>query len=1630
MPFKPFTSIWPFICLFLYLKSLSLNRFKKILKWTAFTLLFLIIAAVIFVNTDYGQNVIARQVTVRLSNTLKAKVSIEHVSFSLFNKMNLEGVYIEDQKKDTLLHAARVQVRITDWFFFKDKAELKYVGIEDATIHMNRTDSLWNYQFLIDYFSGGKSSGSKKGIAFDLRKLELKNVYLLKKDHWLGQDMTVRLKTMDLDANKIEFSEKRMDINYINFTDPFVQIRDYAKRKPKEITQANEAGKVLDSLLQWNAAGWDVAVKNVKITNGVFANQKESETAYFTHFDGRNFQFTSIDGNISDITWKQDTIRGHVLLDTKERSGLEVKKLDANMVVHPRAMEFHNMDLRTNNSVLRDYFAMRFNDFSDMSDFIHKVRMEASFTQTDIDSDDLAFFAPDASKWNKKIRVSGNVRGTVDDIFGTDMIIEAGRNTMLNGDISLVGLPDINRTFIDFKANSFKTTYADAVTFIPKVRRITNPRLQNISYLNFNGSFTGFIRDFVTYGTIRTNLGTITSDLNMKLPYGREPVYSGTISSPGFRLGDFIDNSELGHIAFQGKINGQGLRWNTLSANIDGRVSEIVVNKYHYHNVTVKGSIRQKVFNGTGSVNDSNARFSLSGVVDLSGKVPRFDFVADVDRLNLKPLNLSKENYSFRGKLDFDFSGDNIDNFLGDATITDALVIKDGRRIPIDSLMVNSFYADGVKHLNARSNEFNGQIIGDFSISDLPNAFRLFLNKYYPAYIKAPTRRIRGEAFSFDITTRYVDDYMQLIDSNIRGFNNSHITGSLNLAANQLQLKAEIPSFAYKNYEFQNVDITSTGDLRQLQVQGTVDNININDSLNISQTQLNIVARDDISDVSIVTTSDNKNIPAGNLKAQVRTYTNGLDVVFDSSNFVMNGKTWTIEKNGNLEFRSNTVASNRLSLQAGELTLRESNQEIKVFTEPSDIGNWNDIRVQLKNINIGDFSPLLLKSNRLEGLISGNLTIEDPNKKFNVVGNIVTDQLRIDNDSIGQISGDITYNNTTGELKVNSKTLNPNENVSIIVDIDLKDPGNENTDMIEIIAANYPAKIAERFIGTLFTDLRGYATGNLKIVGEGNNKQFIGKMRLRDAGLRVKFTQCFYRILDTEIEFKPNALDLGRIKLLDTITGNTATLSRGVITHDNWKNMVYDIEVEVDDEPIQLLNTGPRDNSSFYGRAKGTGTFRLSGPQRDMRIKVNAVASNTDSSYITLPSADSRESGIADFLIERTYGRELTDSAFRYETNVFYDVDLTGNPLVNVRVVLDELTGDEIQGRGSGNLRITSGTDEPLSLRGRYNIEEGKYIFTFQSFFKKPFELRKGAGNYIEWNGDPNQAYVKIDATYRTEKKVSFSPIINAGITSSSSAGFREYVYVIAKLRGDLFAPRITFDLDFPPDSPPNTDQSVSFLINQIKANENELNKQVAFLVVFNSFAPSEAGSSLNLYSGVDIVVNSISGFLSSQINTALNNFLSKQLKIPGLYVNFSGSLYNPNPFSEEETGLGYNRSNINVSLGKAFFNDRFIITFEGNLDVPLSDQTSSLQPLRSDFLKNVTTEWLINKSGTIRATFFYRENVDFLTGNTTSGNGKSRKYGASLAYRRDFNKFSDLFRRKKKVVPPPPVQPEDTSGN
>src|SRR5690606_792350 len=150
---------------------------------------------------------------------------------------------------------------------------------------------------------------------------------------------------------------------------------------------------------------------------------------------------------------------------------------------------------------------------------------------------------------------------------------------------------------------------------------------------------------------------------------------------------------------------------------------------------------------------------------------------------------------------------------------------------------------------------FEGILAGEFNISSLPDAFQTFLNRYFPSYIAASTKKVDNN-FSFFITTRKIDDYLDLLDKRLKGFNFATINGRLNTKENIFDVDAELPHFGYNNLGFYEVKLQGRGNYDSLSVATTIGDIFVNDSLHFPGSQIAITTSNDLSKVNIKTSAN------------------------------------------------------------------------------------------------------------------------------------------------------------------------------------------------------------------------------------------------------------------------------------------------------------------------------------------------------------------------------------------------------------------------------------------------------------------------------------------------------------------------------------------------------------------------------------------------------------------------------------------------------------------------------------------------------------------------------------------------------------------------------------------------------
>ncbi len=1561
-------------------------------------------------QTEPVQNFLVKKITNKLSHDLKTEVRIRHVSFTLFDRMNLDGTLIRDLNKDTLLYAGALKLRISDWFFLKKNIDLNYIGLENAVIHTYRKDSVWNYQFLINYFSSTKKdTSSKKNIDLNLKKVDLKNVSIEENDLWVGTRTSVTLGSLLLDADNIDLNKLNFKINLLEIDKPVIVMDNFKGRRPNQLS-AVSSRPLKDTGLQFNSGGIFLKADSLQITDGKFVllnNNRPHNPVKF--FDPDNIQFSHINLSARKIAFANDTIVAGIRLSTRERSGLEVKKLVANFRLTPEIMEFKNLDVITANSHLHNYYAMKFKHFNDdMNDFTNKVKIVAHFNNAIVNSNDIAFFAPELKSWNKKFTVSGDALGPVVNFSVKKLNIQDADGMRLRGDLSMKGLPDIDTTIINLENLNATTNYNQLIPIAPQLKNVNNPNLSAMGVVNYMGSFKGTIHHFFTDGLLHSALGDAAVKLNLKLPNEGEPGYDGTLITKKFNLGRFIDSKIVGNIAFNGKFTGTSFSLNTMKASLNGHFNSFEVNDYPYADIDVNGTFQKKYFTGDLTINDSSASFLSNVEIDLSGEKPRFNILGDLVNLDLKKTKLSKENIKLTALFDLNFSGNNIDDFLGDAKMLNVSISKDSNKISFDSLTLSaSLDSNHYKVLRLDNNQFNAEVRGQYSILDLPTTFQSFLNKYYPAIIHKPTKVPKNQQFTMEVHTGMFDKYAHLIDSNLHGLDSIVLKGSINTQdSGNFFFNLQVPYVKYKRFKFFNTVLEGNGNFVKIGLDGTIGKFYLSDSSYFPNTNL-VISSENNHSLLQLTTGSNNTINEVNIAADIYNLSDGVRIDFRPSYFVLNDKKWNLEKEGEIVIQKDFASAKNVKFSQGF-------QELTVATEQSRRDtSHNNLVFNLSRVNIGDITPLLFSDPRIEGLASGRILMINFFHDFSVADSLQIEQFRFNGDSVGVINTKGFYSAKTKNIRFDVNSENKSYDFTMKGHYDLNDSVADPLD-VAIEMKDMRVNVINEYLSSLFNNIDGQAAGHLEVKGTLSKYKLLGQATLHKASIGVNYTQVTYYIDTANFVFNDGNIDFGNFTIKDKYN-NTGTV-HGILYHQSFNDMKFDFDIS--SPKILALDTKAIDNELFYGKAIArVDKFSLKGTQDNMSMYIKARVADT--SNINILTVTDAESSDADFIVFKKYGKAIK-VAKTDDSHLDINLDLTATNRATINVILDPLTGDVIKAIGSGSLSIHIPPVGNVTMKGKYNIEKGSYNFNFQTLVKRPFEFIDGANNYIEWTGDPENANLHIDAQY-TAKQVSINDLINSqssvqGETGLNNIrGYRGDVYVIVELRGKLLKPDIGFRIDFPTGSSVKSDPDFALFLSRLQSDENEMLKQVTYLIVFNSFAPygqASGGASSFASTGV----NTISSLLTNELNNVFSNALSKLTGDKGLRFELGASTYSSSSILGQVNGSDrLDRQSLNFKLYQSLANDKIIITLGSNFDFGLGNTSSTaIQNGNFQFLPDISVQFVLTRDRKLRAVIFNRSSLG-VAGVTSIG--RQNRYGVSISYTKDFEKFFADNRNKYKEI-------------
>ena len=938
--------------------------------------------------------------------------------------------------------------------------------------------------------------------------------------------------------------------------------------------------------------------------------------------------------------------------------------------------------------------------------------------------------------------------------------------------------------------------------------------------------------------------------------------------------------------------------------------------------------------------------------------------------------------------MDVNFKGNNIDNFAGTAKLFNGQLKGNSSKINFDSLTLSSTIEKGNKLIRIASDDLQASIKGKFDLVHLPASVQYFIRNYLPTYIPAPKNNSTNQQFDISIKTNYFEPYIRIFNPDFSGFNNVQLTGSLNTLNQSINAKANIPFAQWKEYTIRKGLIDAKGTKDSLFLQINAASANLTDSFNLVQPNIRINTSNDVSKVAIDASSKSA-LELIHLNGIINTYSDGLAIKWTPSYFVLNQKKWDIENGGQLSIRKNNTYAKNFKLSQGL-------QELVVNSG----SNNNSLQVSLKNLILGDLTKVFFSYPRLEGLTNGTIQLNNIYEQFQLNSQLSIEQFSFNNDLVGLFKTSIGYNQQTGIVPFEFTTPNEGYNLNAKGTYNIKDSLNP-LDATLYLNHSYFG-LVEQFIGGVLHQLKGRATGQLHFGGRIENPYLLGSATLDKASFIVDYTKVPYFIDSAKIVFNEEGIDFGNVQLKDR--NNRPIQFKGKILEQGFKHLVYDMEMS--SPKTELLNMEAIDNPYFYGKAVGKAFMTIKGPEENIKMVINADVN--DSSHIYLPNTTSKETGKSEFIVFKKYGKSAVKSADIPSFNLVVDLDVTANNKTQIDLIFDDLTGDVIKAVGNGRLKLRMGNIEPLTIRGKYNIESGKYDFNFQSFIKKPFELIAEAGNYIEWTGDPYNADIHIDARY-TAERVSLNELVGNANFSSAVRTYRGNVYVIAALRNKLSSPSIKFSLAFPQGNPISSDNEFSQFISRLERDDNEILKQVSFLIVFNAFAPVSFSNNntSNAYTATSIGINTISQLLAKEINKSITGFLTKVTGDKSLRFDVGSNVYNSgNLLDPTGGGIALNanridRQRVNLKLGRSFLNDKIIVNFGGDLDFNIRN-TTTIQNGNFQWLPDLNIEFILTRNRKLRAIVFNRNSLDI----NGSNMGKRNRQGISISYRKDFDDF------------------------
>ena len=1269
-----------------------------------------------------------------------------------------------------------------------------------------------------------------------------------------------------------------------------------------------------------------------------YTNFKELQQTPNYIFNGNKLNIKNINADVSLNLLNKDSFNiGVQHLSANEQSGLVLTSFKTQIFGSKKGIRIPEIKLEMPNSnILLENTQLKYDSLGDLQHFANKVRWNAPIRLSSIAFSDLKAFVPEFKNVKGSVSLKGQITGRLKNMRFEKMEIKYGNSFLLNANLDVNGLPDLREAFVYGEIKDLHFEKNDLQDFISDLTRkpfILPYELNQLGLIRYKGNITGFLNNLVIYGNLNTNVGNISTDFSLKFENQlKDLAYNGTIKSANFQLGKLLSNKQLGLISFSFNTKGAKKLNSALQGTIKADIPELQLNNYTYHEIQFGGKYDGKGFDGTVDLKDKNIDAHFAGKIDLTQKLPVFDFNLAVNNTNLNALKFTDKYpgavLSFNGNTNL--VGNSLDNINGFVRFEDIKFTNQTKTLNVDKVEIVSRTENDNTHLSINSDFVNGSLSGNFKYRTLVHTVNKIIQNYLPSLAVLEKKSTEKSENHIDIdlkiaNTKDLSDVL-VLPYTLEG--ESTINGYIDDKTNKIDISGNIPMFKSNKQQIESLVFHLDNPNQQLQFTSRAQLQTKDDLMHVF---IKATAAKDTVGTQIGWQNSQQITNAGEIQAVARLRNENGNIAAQlnirPTQIIISDSTWNIHPcridlnaDSTIQIRNFNFDNHKQFVHINGIASKSKNESVLVTMNELDLDFIMGL-LKLKGISIGGIATgkATLLGALNQPIFEANIKVKDFNLNHKVVGNANVSSNWDKDKSLLLAHGFFTDNN----------------NDTVVIASGFYNPRNDTID-IDYDARKFSLEFLSFYFDQVARDFKGFARGKIRMYGPlKHGISFEGDAYVTGCETTIRTLKTKYFIEDS-VHLTKKTIEFRNVKVYDQ-DRNPAFLN-GKLTHNGFfQHMKFDVNIA--GQNVMALNTHAEDNDYFFGKAYANGTVHIFGDEKEANIVVNAVSQPNTKCYIQMGGASkASDNSFINFLNKRIYSKKdsvLVRKSSSNDMNVKVDLKIDVNQNADMELIVDPKGGDMITGKGSGNLRVEFDTFSDIKLYGTYTIDNGYYLFTLQNLFRKEFKIDQGST--LAWTGSPFNAQGNIRALYTVTASLKdlFDPATLALTTTRTSIP----VNCVLRLTDNIMKPTVKFDIDLP-----QSDEGVKQRVRNIINTDEMLNRQILYLLVFNKFyMPDYMNASATTNVGTSEAISLATSTASAQLNNWVSQLTKSNNLSFGLDLrtnDFQSTdyqaqvLYQPNNRLIINGNFGYRYDNL-VNNTNKLINDvdiQYMLTESGKL--------------------------------------------------------------------------------------------------